>query len=105
MTAPYLALFVAVPLIATGITALVRGQLFNRVMLLLIPLLSGLAGAWLLAQHLSGTQVLVAQIGGFVPGIAIPFVSDSLSAVMLTVTGLTTAIVLWFAVRTGESTL
>ena len=105
MSAPYLALFVALPLIATAVTAVVPRSGLHRVMLLLIPLVSGLSGAWLLAQHLSGTPVLVAQVGGFVPGVAIPLVSDSLSALMLTVTGLTTVVVLWFSLRTGESTL
>jgi multicomponent Na+:H+ antiporter subunit D len=105
MNAPYLPLFVALPLVASGVTALVPGRLFHRVVLLLMPLLTGAAGAWLLVRHLTDTPVLVAQVGGFVPGVAIPFVSDALTAVMLTVTGLTTAIVLVFAVRTGESAL
>ncbi|MFN2319819.1 MAG: monovalent cation/H+ antiporter subunit D family protein [Dermatophilaceae bacterium] len=105
MNAPYLPLFVAVPLVASGLTALIPGRLLHRVILLLMPLLSGAAGIWLLIRHLGDTPVLVAQVGGFVPGVAIPFVSDMLTSVMLTVTGLTTAIVLTFAVRTGESSL
>ena len=105
MSAPYLGLFVALPILATGLTAVIPGRSFHRVIVLLVPFLSGLGGAWLLTQHLTGTPALVAQIGGFLPGIAIPFVSDTLSAVMLTVTGLTTVIVLWFAIRTKEDTL
>ena len=105
MNAPYLALFVAVPLLGAGLTALVPGRLLRRVIVLVMPLLSGSAGLWLLTRHLTDTPVLVAQVGAFVPGVAIPFVSDTLTSVMLTVTGLTTAIVLGFAVRTGETSL
>lgn len=105
MNAPILPLFIAVPLVMAGITTLVPGRLVQRLVLILMPLLSGSAGLWLLTRHLGDTPVMVAQVGGFVPGIAIPFVSDALAAVMLTVTGLTTAVVLGFAIRTGESSL
>jgi multicomponent Na+:H+ antiporter subunit D len=105
MNAPYLPLLIAVPLVLSGVTALVPGRVVHRAITLLVPLLSGAAGVWLLATHLTGTPVLVAQVGGFIPGVAIPFVSDALTAVMLAVTGLTTAVVLGFATRTGEVSL
>ena len=105
MNAPLLALFVAVPLLAAGLTAVLPGRLLHRAVLLSLPLLSGATGVWLLLRHLDDGPVLVAQVGGFVPGVAITLVSDTLTAVMLAVTGLTTALVLGFAVRTGESSL
>lgn len=105
MNAPLLPLIAAVPLLLAGITAIVPGRIFHRVTLLAVPLLTGLTGVWLLHQHLTGTPVFVAQIGGFLPGVAIPFVSDALAATMLAVTGLTTVVVLWFSLQTQEATL
>ncbi|MDO5501656.1 MAG: proton-conducting transporter membrane subunit [Actinomycetia bacterium] len=105
MIGPYLPLFVAAPLLLAGLTALVRGKILHRSILLATPVLSALAACWLLSEHLGPTPVLVAQLGAFVPGVAIAFVSDTLAAVMLIVTGFSTAIVLTFAIRSGESAL
>lgn len=105
MNAALLPLIAAVPLLLAGVTALVPGRLLHRLILLGTPLTTGLIGIWLLLQHLGGTPVLAAQVGGFVPGISIPFVSDTLAAGMLAVTGLTTVIVLWFSIRSTEDTL
>lgn len=105
MNAPFLPLIAVLPLILAGVTTVVPGRILHRALLLLVPFLTGLCGIWLLSEHLDGTPVLVAQVGGFIPGVAIPFVSDTLTAVMLTVTGLTTVVVLWFAMRTKEATL
>ncbi|HQY96296.1 MAG TPA: proton-conducting transporter membrane subunit [Phycicoccus sp.] len=99
-----LPLFVAIPLVASAVTALIANRHVQRLLLLGIPLASSVGGAALVGLH-AERPVLVTQMGGFVPGIAIPFVSDTLAAVMLTVTGLTTAIVLTFALRTGEDRL
>lgn len=103
--APYLPLIIGLPLFSAGLTSIVPGRVLHRFMLFLVPILTGVAGLYLLAQHLGGTPVMVAQVGGFIPGIAIPIVSDTLTAVMLIVTSFTTAIVLWFAVRTGEASM
>lgn len=105
MNGALLPLIAALPLMLAGVTALVPGRVFHRIVLLGTPLATGLLGVWLLVEHLTGTPVLAAQVGGFIPGVAIPFVSDALAAVMLAVTGLTTVIVLWFATRTKEDTL
>lgn len=105
MNPALLPLIAAVPLLLAGVTALIPGRWFHRALLLGTPLTTGLIGVWLLLEHRGGTPVLAAQVGGFIPGIAIPFVSDALAAVMLAVTGLTTVVVLWFAIRTSEDTL
>ncbi|MBK8731252.1 MAG: monovalent cation/H+ antiporter subunit D family protein [Tetrasphaera sp.] len=99
-----LPLIVAVPLAAAALTVVVSQRLLQRALLLGIPLASATAGAVLLHEH-TQAPVLATQVGGFLPGIAIPFASDTLAAAMLTVTGLTTAIVLTFAMRTGEDRL
>ena len=61
-------------------------------------------GAALLVEH-AQTPVLAHNVGGFVPGIAIPLVSDTFTAVMITVTGLTTTACIGFALITGEARL
>ena len=72
-----------------------------RILLFLAPLGTGLAGIWLLRSTSAGPGT--GRPGRRIhPGVAIPFVSDGISAVMLTVTGLTTAVVLWFGARTGK---
>jgi multicomponent Na+:H+ antiporter subunit D len=104
MNPALLPLFVAAPLIASAITALVPVRALQRLLMIGTPLATSVAGAGLIAVH-RDESVLATSIGGFPAGIAIPFVSDTLSAVMLAVTGLTTAIVLLFAERTREDHL
>ncbi len=101
VSASMLPLFAAVPLLAAGLTVVVHHRGVNRGLLLAVPVLSTLGGLLLLLEHRS-TPVLAHGVGGFVPGVAIPFVSDPLSALMLTVTGLSTAACSWFLITTGE---
>lgn len=101
MSASLLPLLVAVPLLASAITVVARQRLLGRILLAGVPALTCLAGVLLLLEH-QHTPVLAHAIGGFVPGVAIPFVSDSLAAIMLTVTGLSSAVCAWFLVVTGE---
>lgn len=100
MIAPLLPLFVAVPLLCAGLLLLVRNPVVGRVVLVGVPLASAFGGLALLVAH-TRVPVLSDSIGGYVPGVAIPFVSDSLSALMITVTSLTTAVCAWFLSITG----
>lgn len=101
MNAQLLPLFVVVPLVACAVTVVVRNALVGRVLVVGIPTLTGVLGVLLALEH-RGIPVLAHSVGGFVSGVAIPFVSDSLSAVMLAVTGLSTAACTWFLITTGE---
>lgn len=101
MNAANLALFAALPLLAAGLTVIVRHPVLDRVLLIGVPLAVAAAGAWLIGVHQS-TPVLAHNVAGFVPGVAIPFVSDTVTAMMFVVTGLTTAMCGWFLVATGE---
>ncbi|WP_435746070.1 monovalent cation/H+ antiporter subunit D family protein [Nocardioides sp. SYSU DS0663] len=103
MTAAVLPLFVAVPL-AVAALAVVLPSRAARAVLVPTPLLGAAGALALLVEH-TENPVLVHQVGGFVPGIAIPLVSDTLSAVMLTVTGLTSAVCVAYAVLGGEARL
>ena len=103
MTGSLLPLLVAVPLVGAALGVLVPGSL-ARVMLVLSPVLTTAGGVALLVVH-GDTPVLADDIGGFVPGIAIPLVSDTFTAVMITVTGLTTTACIVFALITREARL
>lgn len=89
------------PLLLSALCVVLRVHLVQRVLMIATPAVTGVIGLWLLAIH-RHTPHLTTDVGGFVPGIAISFVSDSLSALMLAVTGLTTAVVTWFLALTGE---
>ncbi|MDP3892785.1 monovalent cation/H+ antiporter subunit D family protein [Nocardioides sp.] len=103
MTAPMLPLLVVLPLVAAAIGALLPGRL-ARPLLVISPVLTTAGGISLLFVH-GGTPVLAHHVGGFVPGIAIPFVSDTFTAVMITVTGVTTLACSVFALMSGEARL
>ncbi|MCL8027443.1 monovalent cation/H+ antiporter subunit D family protein [Nocardioides bruguierae] len=95
---------VAVPLLAAAVGVVLPGRVV-RPLSVVVPLLTAAAGVWLLVEHRTGDPVVVQQVGGFVPGVAIPMVSDTLAAVMITVTGFTSAVVLAFAWLSGEARL
>jgi multicomponent Na+:H+ antiporter subunit D len=96
-----LPLFVVAPLTAAALLAIVRRPWLGRLLLIAVPLASAAAAINLLVVH-QRVPVLAHHVGGFVPGVAIPFVSDALSALMLAVTGVTTAVCGWFLIQTGE---
>ena len=84
-----LPLLVAVPLALAGLSVVVRRHVVG-VALLLTTLVGALVAAGLLARHHAEVPVLAAGVGGYLPGVAIPLVSDTLVAVMLGVTSLVT---------------
>ena len=101
MTAALLPLLAAIPIAAAAATVLWRNPVWQRAWLLGIPVLTGLAGLDLLGQH-RDTPVLAENVGAFVPGVAIPFVSDTFSALMILVTSFTVLMCLVFMVITRE---
>ncbi|WP_168582907.1 monovalent cation/H+ antiporter subunit D family protein [Gephyromycinifex aptenodytis] len=101
MNPAFLTLFVAIPLFSAGFLVVVRHAITDRLLLLGVPALIAGGGALLLVEH-THTPVLAHQVGGFLPGVAIPFVSDTLTALMLVVTAGTTFVVGTFLIGTGE---
>lgn len=101
MNAALLPLFVAVPLLAAGLLVVFRHRLVDRVAMVGVPLASALAGAWLIAGHAS-EPAIAHQVGAFVPGVAIPFVSDAAAALMLVLTGAMAAAAALYLTLTGE---
>lgn len=101
MNPALLLLFVAVPLLAAAVAVLLRRPVLDRALMIGVPAATAAAGVALIGVHAS-EPVLAHNVGSFAPGIAIPFVSDTFTAVMLTVTGFTTAVCAWFLTVTGE---
>jgi len=97
----YLLLLVAVPLAAAATAALVRAPAVQRGLALAVPAAGTVAGVLLVLHHRS-EPVVAHQTGGFIPGVAIPFVSDTLSAVLITVTSFTSLVCVAFLAGTGE---
>ncbi|RIV40247.1 monovalent cation/H+ antiporter subunit D family protein [Micromonospora radicis] len=105
MTSTLLPLLVAAPLAGTGVTAFARPGTRWPIRLLVAVLAANLlAGVALVTETRDGT-VLAHGVGGWVPGIAIPFVADTLAALMVTVTGLLTLVCVLFALASGTGRL
>ena len=94
-----LPLFVAVPLLAGGVAIITGPRLRFHAVIAYLTMLSMLTGAFGLVyyfwQHDGGA--IAHQVGHWPGGIAIPFVADMFTALMLSVTLLLTVISIWFA--------
>jgi multicomponent Na+:H+ antiporter subunit D len=104
MNPALLALFVVVPLSASALMAFVNHRGAVTVLLLGVPAVSTAGGVLLLVEH-AGSPVVAHSVGGFVPGVAIPLVSDTFSALMTTVTSLVVLACAAFSLSTGEARL
>ncbi|APU15856.1 MULTISPECIES: monovalent cation/H+ antiporter subunit D family protein [Actinoalloteichus] len=102
MNAALLPLVVMVPLISAALLAVVSGPRWLRRVLLLAPNLGALVAGALLIQATGDGSVYAHNIGLWQDGIAIPFVVDVFSALMVTTTALLTVTCSAFAVATGE---
>ncbi|WP_420113563.1 monovalent cation/H+ antiporter subunit D family protein [Pseudactinotalea sp.] len=100
-----LPLVVATPLLAAGVALLVRrrGHWPATIMIVLL-VLNLVAGVVLVAATADGS-VLAHQVGGWGPGIAIPFVVDVFSALMVLVAGVLSLACAVFALGSGVGRL
>ncbi|MGO1948961.1 MAG: monovalent cation/H+ antiporter subunit D family protein [Mycobacteriaceae bacterium] len=100
-----LALFVVVPLFASGIAAFLPWELPRRLLGLAVPAAGGVGGVLLLTQVIGGgeTTVIAHNIGDFIGGVSIPLAADALSAVMIVTTSIVAFVANWFADTVGES--
>lgn len=104
MNAALLPLLAAVPLLAAAITVIIRLRFLDRLLMLAVPGASAAAGVYLVLFHVD-EPVIAHSVGAFVPGVAIPFVSDTFTAVMIAVTSFTTAIGALFLTSSREDRL
>ena len=84
-----LPMFVVIPLLGAGLLVVARRHAVEVAALLTVPVVMILGALWLLLFHRTEPPLSHA-VGGFADVLAIPFVSDSLSALMLLVTGIAT---------------
>lgn len=101
MSPALLPLLLALPLLSAGLLVIVRARAVQRAVMLAVPAGTLIMAVLLLLEH-RDVPVLAHQVGAFVPGVAIPFVSDTLAALMLAVTSLATLVAAWFLSVTGE---
>lgn len=101
MNPSLLLLFIVVPLAAAAATTLSRSRLFNLFFLLSVPFATGVAGVFLLFAT-TGGRTYAHSVGGYVFGLAIPFVVDAFSAVMLVVMSFAAFVSCVFLRLTGE---
>lgn len=101
MNPALLLLIIAVPLFASAMTVLIRARVFERALLIAVPVFVFVFGIVLLVYH-QQVPVIAHSVGGYEDGLAIPFVSDTFTALMLIVTSLAAFVCCLFLVITGE---
>lgn len=105
-----LSLFLFVPLFAAGLAAIIPSRTIRRLLGIAVPAAGVVAAGYLLVYlSLSGgngpeERVIADNIGGFIGGVSIPLVADTLTAMMLLATALVALGANWFADAVGEST-
>ncbi|MDO5494479.1 MAG: monovalent cation/H+ antiporter subunit D family protein [bacterium] len=101
MIGSLLPLTVGIPLLAAGLTAMLATRRSLSTVILLATLVLNLGAAALLtAESFDGT-VHAHQVGGWIPGVSIPFVVDGFSAPMMVVAGLLVLVCVSFAITAG----
>ncbi|AGF72810.1 monovalent cation/H+ antiporter subunit D family protein [Corynebacterium halotolerans] len=98
---PLLQLFVAVPLLAAGLLVLVGRRRLLQTVIMFIVLVASLAASVLLILQFTDGSTVAHGTGQWPFGVAIPFVADMFTALMLTTTGLLAVVCSWFAVASG----
>ena len=103
-----LSLFLLVPLLSSAVAAVVPSLLVRRFLMLAVPFAGVIGSAYLLYYLTIGAGsepgVVADNVGGFVGGISIPLVADSLAAMMILATSVVALTASWFADIVGEST-
>lgn len=103
MTGSLLPLFVAVPLLVGGVLMTVPRRTRASAGVLVAVLVASTLGGALLVLGARDGDVVAHGVGLWPAGIAIPFVADMLTALMLTVTGLLSATCAAFAIASGDA--
>lgn len=96
-----LLLLIAVPLGAAALSTLIKSRTFDRGLLIGVPVFVGASAVGLLVVH-QDHPVLAHSVGGYLNGLAIPFVSDTFAALLLLVTSIAAVMCGWFLIATGE---
>ncbi|MGC5628621.1 monovalent cation/H+ antiporter subunit D family protein [Georgenia sp. Z1344] len=103
MNAAVLPLFVAVPLLVGGLLVVVGDRPRVQAVTSFAVLAASLAGGVALVAHFRDGGAIAHDVGMWETGIAIPFVADMFSALMLVVTGILTLTCTAFAHASGRA--
>ncbi|RAV33824.1 monovalent cation/H+ antiporter subunit D family protein [Corynebacterium heidelbergense] len=98
-----LSLFIVIPLGTAAFAAINPARFINRVLNLAVPAFGAAGGAYLLVILRAGDGVVADNVGAFASGISIPFVADTLTALMLVASAVVAFAANWFADVVGES--
>ncbi|MDN6604947.1 MAG: monovalent cation/H+ antiporter subunit D family protein, partial [Brevibacterium sp.] len=101
MNSAFLLLLIGVPLLSSALSVLITSRAVDRFLLLAAPIFVGVSGVLLLLVH-ERHPVIAHSVGGYVPGLAIPFVSDTFTALMLVLTSMIAVVSCIFLITTGE---
>ena len=96
-----LPLLIGVPIIGAALAVLAPWLWARRTLVYAVPF-AALAGSVALIVHHGSTPVEAVGFGAYVPGVAIPFVSDTFSALMLAVCSGVAILAIWLSDATGE---
>lgn len=99
---PLLPAFVWLPILAGGIALAVRRSVVAQRVVAFSAHTAMLVGAVVGLVAVSGGDLVVEQVSGWVPGVSIPFVLDTFAALMLTVAALMVLVCSVFAVLTHD---
>ncbi|GAA4689558.1 hypothetical protein GCM10025781_02950 [Kocuria gwangalliensis] len=103
MSAALLPLFVAVPLMMAALLVIVGDRRVIHALGLLGTMITAVGAAVLLILEFRSGGAIAHGISSWPFGIAIPFVADMFTALMLVVTGLLTIVCSWFAIASGRA--
>ncbi|MFP7761361.1 monovalent cation/H+ antiporter subunit D family protein [Marisediminicola sp. LYQ134] len=103
MTTALLPLFVAAPMLVAVVLLLLGRRPRLQAGILLAGSLASMAGGIALIIAVSDGGAVGHGVGGWPGGIAIPFVADMFTALMITATGLLTAVCSLFAIAAGTA--
>ncbi|MBN9643759.1 monovalent cation/H+ antiporter subunit D family protein [Corynebacterium mendelii] len=98
----WLPLFVALPLLASAVCVLVPWKKVRDTIHIVIPA-AMIIGGILLFQSTAAHGPVAESVGRYVGGIAIPFVADAFTAVMIVTTSVVALASNWFATSIGET--
>ncbi|MBP3089421.1 monovalent cation/H+ antiporter subunit D family protein [Corynebacterium sp. sy017] len=97
-----LPLFLAIPLACVALATILPWRWARDGLALLTPLGTALAGVWLFA-YTAAHGILGHSVGLYIGEVAITFVADRLSAIMIVVASIVTFASNWFAIVAGET--
>jgi multicomponent Na+:H+ antiporter subunit D len=104
MIGALLPLLVAVPLFAAGLLTMIGHRPKTHAALMLIVLTASMGAGVTLVYVFASGGAAAHGVGLWPFGIAIPFIADMFTALMLTVTGLLSVVCVWFALASHRAT-